>query len=87
MSEQSPERKFLEYILTALLEHTENISLEEKKDDLGLLLTLCVHEDDMGKLIGKGGQTIQAIRTILRMLGSKRQERINLKVIEPSTGV
>lgn len=84
MSEQSPELKFLEYILQSLLEHTDDISLEEKKDDLGLLLTLCVHEDDMGKLIGKGGQTIQAIRTILRMLGSKRQERINLKVIEPS---
>jgi predicted RNA-binding protein YlqC (UPF0109 family) len=83
MSDQFPERKFLEYLLSTLLEHTDDIVLEDRKDDLGILFTLTVHEDDMGKLIGKGGQTIQAIRTILRMLGSKRQERINLKVIEP----
>lgn len=84
MSDKSQERIFLEFLLENILSHSEEVSLEEKKDDLGLLFTLSVHEEDMGKLIGKGGQTVQAIRTILRMMGSMRQERINLKVVEPS---
>lgn len=84
MSDTSAEKKFLEFILQNLLSDQENIMVNEQMDDLGLLFTVSVGEEDMGKLIGKGGQTIQAIRTILRMMGSKRQQRINLKVLEPS---
>ena len=80
---QSPENKFLEFVLSNLLEHPTEIKIEEIHDELGILFEVTVHEEDMGKVIGKGGQTIQSLRTILRLMGSKRQERINLKVLEP----
>ena len=54
------------------------------EDDLGILHTVQVSEKDMGKLIGKGGQTIKALRTLLRIIGSNSSKRINLKVLEPS---
>ena len=84
MSNISAEKKFLEFILSNLLSQKEEIVITEQMDELGLLFTVSVSEEDMGKLIGKGGQTIQSIRTILRMMGSKRQQRINLKVLEPN---
>lgn len=84
MTDISAEKEFLEFILSNLLNDKESIVITEQIDDLGLLFTVSVAEEDMGKLIGKGGQTIQSIRTILRMMGAKRQQRINLKVLEPN---
>jgi predicted RNA-binding protein YlqC (UPF0109 family) len=84
MPEKSPERDFLEFVLNNLLDFPEKITIEEIYDDLGLLFEVTVQEEDMGKIIGKGGQTIQSLRTILRLMGSKRKERVNLKVLEPS---
>ena len=50
---------------------------------MGVLLTLCVHKDDMGKIIGRSGATAKAIRTILRVVGMKNDARVNLKIEEP----
>lgn len=80
---ETPERGFLEFVLQNLLEYPDQISITETNDELGLLFEVTVAEEDMGKVIGKGGQTIQSLRTILRLMGSKRQERVNLKVLEP----
>ena len=83
MSDTPSEKTFLEFILSSLLSYPDKIVITDQIDDLGLLFTVSVAEEDMGKLIGKNGQTIQSVRTILRMMGSKRQQRINLKVLEP----
>ncbi len=84
MSETTtPEKEFLEFVLKNLLDTPEKVSIEEIHDELGILFEVTVDEADMGKVIGKGGQTIQSLRTILRLMGSKRQERVNLKVLEP----
>ena len=50
---------------------------------MGVLLTLKVAKDDMGKIIGKSGQTAKALRTLLRIVGSKNDARVNLKIVEP----
>ncbi len=76
---------FVRYILEQFCENKDSISLEQTKDDLGVLITIQIAECDMGRLIGKQGQTISAIRTLVRVIGARENERINLKVIEPST--
>ncbi len=50
---------------------------------MGVLITLFVSKDDMGKIIGKSGQTAKALRTLLRIIGSKNNDRVNLKIVEP----
>ncbi len=73
---------FLRFIIASLVEKTDAISIEEKHDELGTLLSLRVDSSDMGSIIGRGGKTIESIRTVLRVFGSKKGERVNLRIIE-----
>ena len=75
---------FLAYVLSALVEDPDELSIAASKDSLGILLTVSVSERDMGKLIGKGGQTVKALRVLLRIIGGNTGERINLKILEPA---
>lgn len=78
-----PGLAFLRYVLESIVEDKDALQIESKIDELGVLLTVQVGDADMGKLIGKGGQTVKALRTLLRMLGGNLQQRINLKILEP----
>lgn len=75
---------FVKYTLEQICEHKDSIEVEHKVDDLGVLISVTVAEGDMGKLIGKNGQTISALRTLVRIIGARENERINLKVLEPA---
>jgi len=79
-----PGLSFLQHVLEALIEDKDQLKIEHQIDDLGILLTVSVSENDMGKIIGKGGQTIKALRTLLRIVGSNSAQRVNLKILEPS---
>lgn len=81
--ENSPARDFVEYIVKAIVDNPEKVDVEQTVDNLGVLITLKVDRDDMGKIIGKNGQTAKSLRVLLRMMGSKKNERYNLKIIEP----
>lgn len=83
-NEYSTAKEFLEYILRNILTDQDEFHVEQTIDSLGVLLEVKVSEQDMGKLIGKGGQTIKSIRTLLRLIGAKSDQRINLRVSEPS---
>ncbi len=74
--------EFLTFVVSSLVDSKELIEITEREDELGTLLTLKVAKDDMGTIIGKEGKTIQAIRTVLRVHGSKTDKRVNLKIIE-----
>ena len=76
------DQQFIEYILRAILDHPEDIVVTRTVDDLGVLITVKVHDEDMGTIIGKSGQTAKSIRTILRVIGSKNRERVNLKILD-----
>lgn len=54
---------------------------------MGVLLTLDVHAEDMGKVIGRKGATAKAIRTLLRVVGMKNYARVNMKILEPEGGM
>jgi uncharacterized protein len=83
-SNDIPGLEFLQYVLSSIVEDKDALSVEGKIDELGVLLTVRVGDKDMGKLIGRGGQTVKALRTLIRILGGNASQRINLKVLEPA---
>jgi len=74
---------FLEYVVKALVDRPDDVKIDRKVDEMGVLITLDVHPDDMGKIIGRSGSTAKAIRTLLRVIGFKNNSRVNLKINEP----
>lgn len=78
-----PGHEFIQTVLSMLVEDKDQLVVQSRKDELGILITVKVSDRDMGKLIGKSGQTIKSIRTLLRTIGGTANQRVNLKVIEP----
>lgn len=76
--------QFLEYVVKALVSHPDDIKIKRTVDEMGVLMTLDVHPEDMGKVIGRAGNTAKAIRVLLRVVGMKNNARINLKINEPA---
>jgi len=77
------DQEFVEFIVKAIVSHPEDVKTERTVDEMGVLITLDVHAEDMGQIIGKEGKTAKAIRTLLRVLGAKENARVNLKINEP----
>lgn len=82
---KTADQEFLEYIVKALVNHPEDVKIERKIDEMGVLLTLRVNQADMGQVIGKGGATIKAIRNLVKIVGLKNRARVNLKLAEPTS--
>ncbi len=78
-----PGLAFVQTVLKMLVEEQDKLVVDGRIDELGVLITVKVGEKDMGKLIGKSGQTVKAIRTLLRVVGGSSSQRVNLKVLEP----
>jgi uncharacterized protein len=76
--------QFLEYVVKALVSYPDDIKIKRTVDEMGVLMSLDVHPDDMGKVIGRSGNTAKAIRILLRVVGMKNNARINLKINEPT---
>ena len=80
------DQQFLESVVKALVDHPESVHINRTVDEMGVLLTLDVHAEDMGKIIGRSGNTAKAIRTLLRVVGMKNEARVNLNLNEPEGG-
>ncbi len=74
---------FLEYVVKALVDVADEVKINRTVDEMGVLLTLSISPADMGKVIGRSGNTAKAIRTLLRVVGMKNNARVNLKINEP----
>ncbi len=81
------DQEFLEFVVKGLVEHPEDVKIGRVVDEMGVLLTLDLNGDDMGKVIGRSGNTAKAIRTLLRVVGMKHNARVNLKINEPVGGM
>ena len=79
-------QELLEYIVKALVDNPDDVTVERKVDEMGVLLTLKVHAQDMGQIVGRQGSTARAIRTLVRIAGLKAHARVNLKIEEPEGG-
>src|SRR6478735_6938488 len=75
------DQQFVEYIVKSLVGHPDDVTVERIIDEKGVLLTLTVNPDDLGRVIGKRGVTAQSLRTLLRALGTKNDARYNLKIV------
>ena len=82
MYDTGPE--YLKAILTGIVASPEAIVITETTDDLGVLLTLALHKDDMGRVIGKEGETAKAIRRLLKAHGHARKQNLSMKILEPA---
>ena len=86
MTKEASDKDFLEFVVKNLVDNPDSVEVERKVDEMGVLLALKVHPDDMGQIIGKEGSTARAIRNLVRIIGLKHKARVNLKIIEPSGG-
>lgn len=80
---ETRDQEFVEYVVKSLVDYPEAVVVERKIDEMGVLITLSVHADDMGMVIGREGMTAKALRTLLRVIGAKNNARVNLKINEP----
>ncbi|HSE34539.1 MAG TPA: KH domain-containing protein [Candidatus Paceibacterota bacterium] len=86
MAETYGDREFLEYVVKSLVDNPDAVKVNRTVDEMGVLLTLDIDPADMGKVIGRMGNTAKAIRTLLRVVGMKNNARVNLKINEPEGG-
>ncbi|MBY0294070.1 KH domain-containing protein [Patescibacteria group bacterium] len=80
------DQEFLEFVIKGLVDHPEDVHVNRTVDEMGVLLMLDLNPEDMGKVIGRQGNTAKAIRTLLRVVGMKHNARVNLKINEPEGG-
>ncbi len=81
------DQEFLEYVVKGLVDNPDSVKVNRVVDEMGVLLTLDVDSSDMGKIIGRSGNTAKSIRTLLRVVGMKNNARVNLKINEPEGGM
>ena len=77
------DQQFLDFVIKALVDNPQDVKIGRTVDEMGVLLSLDVNPADMGKTIGRSGNTAKAIRTLLRVVGMKHNARVNLKINEP----
>ena len=79
------DQQFVEYIVKTLVENPDDVIVGRVIDEKGVLLSLTVNPDDLGRVIGRRGATAQSLRTLLRALGTKNAARYNLKIVNNDT--
>ncbi len=75
--------EFVEYIIKSVVDHPDDVKVERRVDEMGVLLLLTVNPEDMGQVIGRSGATAKSVRTLLRVIGAKNNARVNLRIVEP----
>ncbi|MFC1612352.1 KH domain-containing protein [Patescibacteria group bacterium] len=83
MAEKYEDLTFLEYVVKAIVGNPKDVKVDRTVDERGVLLTLHINAADMGFVIGRQGQTARSIRTLLKIIGTKNNARVNLKIEEP----
>jgi predicted RNA-binding protein YlqC (UPF0109 family) len=75
-------RAVLAYIVAELVDHPDEVEIEEFQDDEGLVLELRVHAEDVGKVIGKRGRTAKALRALVRAAGALDDEDVTVEIVD-----
>jgi predicted RNA-binding protein YlqC (UPF0109 family) len=76
-------KAFIEYVAQALVDHPEEVDVREIDSERAVIFELRLNQTDIGKVIGKSGRTITAIRTLLTSAAAKMGKRAMLEIIEP----
>ena len=83
MAKNFIDQEFLEYLIKSIVDHPDDVTVDRKVDEMGVLLSLKVNSQDMGQVVGRQGATAKSIRSLLRIVGIKNNARVNLKIEEP----
>jgi len=75
------DQQFLEFILKNILDDFENCKIERKVDEMGILFEILPPENEIGKVLGKSGKNIKALRAILGLYGVKNDQKIFVKIL------
>lgn len=86
MAAKHQDMEFVEFIVKNIVNNPDDVKIDRKVDEMGVLITLRVNPEDMGALIGREGSTARAIRALTRIVGLKNNARVNLKIEEPEGG-
>lgn len=77
------DQQFVEYVIKSLVNKPDDVHVDRKVDEMGVLIEVKVNPEDMGLLIGRAGSTAKAIRTLARIIGMRNNARVNLRIVEP----
>lgn len=77
-------QEVLENILNVLVNNPQEVKVQRLVDEMGVLLRVKLHPQDMGLIVGRKGENIRAIKTIVKAVGSKYHARVNIKIEEPT---
>jgi predicted RNA-binding protein YlqC (UPF0109 family) len=78
-----PVREYLIAIVSPLLKHPDELTVDQTIDEMGVLLSIKVHKYDMGTIVGRNGETAKAIRQLVRIVGLIGKQRVSIRVNEP----
>lgn len=77
------DQELLYTIIKELVDHPDDLEVERTVDEMGVLLSVHLNQEDMGKVIGRQGMTAKSLRAVMRAVGMKHQARINIRIVEP----
>ena len=75
-------KNFVEYLLVRLVDHPDELVVEETENEEGILITIRVHADDMGRVIGRGGSVIKAVRKLVQVKAANDNQRVRVEIEE-----
>lgn len=75
------------YILQKLVDHPEDVNISESQDGDSTILTINANQEDIGKIIGKSGRIIKALRDIIKLMATKQQTYVDVVIAEPEKPV
>lgn len=84
--ESFKDQEFLEYVVKSIVSNQDAVKITRVVDEMGVLFTLKVAQEDVSKVIGRSGQIAKAIRLLLRTVGYMQKVRANLKIDAPQVG-
>jgi uncharacterized protein len=78
----SPTAELVEYLARRLVDSPDAVSVEEVEEDGALVIRLRVASEDIGRVIGRGGRIVRALRTLVRAGGAHGNRRVQLEIVE-----
>lgn len=87
MTEKNTDQEFVEYVVRSIVNNPQDVVVERKIDEMGILLTLRVNPADMPLVIGKKGLTAGAIRTLVWIIGKRNRAQVSFKIAEPEDSI
>jgi uncharacterized protein len=74
--------EFLQYVIGQLVEYPDEVIISKTEKDGTLVFNVVMRQSDLGRIIGRGGHTIHALRTLLQAAAQKRGEHVKLEIVE-----